>query len=166
VRASYLKNRSPTLFRRLTDLQHIPQLPVTEIVASMMEDVVEAVLLTPPFPNAGLSVTQEELMAIMWIVKLNGFSCSTSNQEERYGLKTSTMDVVYVGSSQLNNSCSPNCSYFTNNQPPFRIVIRTAMKVYKGQALTINYFPYGGMPTTDRQKLIRQRYWFTCKISA
>lgn len=72
---------------------------------------------------------------------------------------------VYKRASLVEHSCAPNCVWSISNFPEFKIRLRAAYPLEKGQKLTINHLEFhaeGPKGTVERRMGIFLRFGFTC----
>merc|ERR1719322_342637 len=72
--------------------------------------------------------------------------------------------AIYPTLALLNHSCDPNITKYFDGK---KVVVVAGKKIFKGEEVTENYFPfYPYISTEDRQKFLLKHYCFDCKCVA
>ncbi|CAG7826396.1 unnamed protein product [Allacma fusca] len=116
--------------------------------------------------NVRFLMSYPELRQAIWVLKLNRFSCSREGEIDfpGEGPENIGMNCIYLKTSLLSKSCSPNCSHAISPMPPdFSMVVRAAVLIREEEPLTIVRRGGDAMPTVRRQKELRQQFEFICQ---
>ncbi|CAG7721170.1 unnamed protein product [Allacma fusca] len=164
IRLGRIKITNPQRFQEIMNLQREPNIPADAATLDGLKSAIDAINYY--FNNGALNflrLSDDEMSKYLWIMKLNGMNCSQPDSVDEDKI-TCRQDCLYLKVSMLANSCSPNCAQSQIIPGPDYVMwVRTAIPVKKGQPLTIAYCGSDCFGTADRQRELREKFYFVCK---
>ncbi|XP_062200888.1 uncharacterized protein LOC133903496 [Phragmites australis] len=157
--------------------------------ASKLEAHIYAIVLLLCLQNyyrSGLSWTKEtlsQLVVLIFQIKVNSIAIvrmksMDGGQELKVNGELSAADgtamcnveqvrvaqAIYISGSLFNHSCQPNVhAYFLSRT----LLLQSTEFIKSGSPIELSYGPQvGEMELPDRQKLLRENYYFTCQCSS
>ncbi|CAG7634371.1 unnamed protein product [Allacma fusca] len=167
IRTSIAKKKHPGVFQEIFQLRSTSDEP--DMVAGVHgdENIERALGCLSTFINAeNLHVSSQDFKKLLKILRLNCYFTVDRAMQilENPFSRAPLSDYLYPKASQIQHSCVPNCSWVISWTPDFKIRVRTAVPIKKGDPLKVSYYLRAGIKNRmDRVQTIRFRLGQWCK---
>ncbi|CAG7818534.1 unnamed protein product [Allacma fusca] len=166
IRTAVAKKKHPRVFQEILQLRSTSDEPFLDCCIRGDHNIERTLGCISPFVDSyDLQISLQDFIKLIKILLMNCHSdFDRTILENAFTVPGQMTDCLYPKASQMQHSCSPNCSWVISWKPDFKIRVRTTVPIKRGEPLKINYYFRGGLKNRmDRVQTIRCKTGQWCK---